>query len=108
MTAAVNSLEIMEMINHWIGTPVNGYLGSDYGCDLNSLLQLPISKVNQVADSLLDKLKKDVPILKALPAGSVNIFGQKVPETFDKYEIFITVYDNKISLGVTGSGLSSQ
>lgn len=106
MADLVDVLQIEKMIDHWIGTPPNGYLGSSYGADLPSLLQKPISVLNIEADKFLAKMKQDIPILQALPAGSVNIYGQKVPGTFDKYEIFVTIFERQISLGLTGSSAS--
>ena len=34
---------IIAMLNHWLQTPANGYFGSSYGADLNSLLLRPLS-----------------------------------------------------------------
>ncbi len=106
MADLIDVLKIEQMIDHWLGTPPNGYLGSSYGADLPSLLQKPLSHVTIEADKFLAKMKQDIPILNALPAGSVNIYGQKVPGSFDKFEIFVTVFERQISLGLTGSGAS--
>lgn len=85
------------MIRHWLSTPPNGYLGSGYGSDVHSLLQQPISSLT--ADQVLDKLKKDVPLLGALPAGAVNMVAQQKPGSIDKVDLYITVFDEMIRIG---------
>ncbi len=70
------------MVSHWLHTPVNGYLGSDYGQDLKSLLQLPQSDGRP--EEQLQKLREDVPVLQVLPPNSVNLYGvQTLPDRLD-------------------------
>ena len=64
------------MVEHWLRTPVNGYLGSGYGQDLKAILQRPMADAK--ADEQVDKLRGDVPIIGALPAGSVNLYAADV------------------------------
>jgi hypothetical protein len=85
--AAITGLDVQEMVRHWLQTPINAYHGSNYGCDPKSLLQNPQSI--GVADAFLKKLKKDVPVLSALPANSVNLYA--VPSGVDRLDIFIDV-----------------
>ncbi len=69
----ITGTDIQQMVDHWLKTPVNGYLGSNYGQDLKALLQQP--QLDGAADSVLAKLHTDVPVLQVLPAGSTNIYG---------------------------------
>lgn len=82
------------MVRHWLNTPVHGYLGSDYGQDAKALLQLPQS--DGTPDAFLQKLRNDVPILKALPAGSVNLYG--VPTPPDRLDLVIEVAGQVIGI----------
>lgn len=70
------SEDIVRMVRHWLSTPPNGYLGSGYGCDPYALLQKPQS--SGLADEFIDKMMVDLPILKQLPRGTVNVFFQNV------------------------------
>lgn len=72
--STITGKDVQKMVTHWLGTPVNGYLGSDYGQDAKRLLQRPQADAT-LANAFLQKLKNDVPILKALPSGSVNLYG---------------------------------
>lgn len=49
------------------------YVGSNYGHDAKSLLQKPASST--VANDFIQKLKSDIPVLAALPVGSVNLYS---------------------------------
>ena len=75
---------IIAMLNHWLQTPVNGYFGSSYGADLNSLLLRPLSTAT--ADIFIQKLKRDVPILNDLDLGvSSSNTG------FERKQIYLTI-----------------
>ena len=93
--------DIQEMVRHWLETPVNGYLGSSYGSDTNSLLQRAISEPEQT-DQYLKKLRTDVEILAALPADSVAMYG--TIEGADKMRITIEVAGRSYDLGSEGGG----
>lgn len=73
---------IQDMVTHQLHTPAGGYLGSDYGQNINLLLQRPLSE--GAADAVIAKLMSDVPVLKGLPPNSVNIYSaQTVPDQLD-------------------------
>ena len=91
---AIKGTDISDMVRHWLQTPVGGYLGSDYGSDIKALLFTPNAAVN--ADAVIDKLRKDVPILQMLPDGSVNIYAQQSAP--DKLEFFIEVAGQVIQI----------
>lgn len=65
--------DIQAMVRHWLETPVNGYLGSGYGSDANSLLQRAQSDGR--ADSFVRKLRNDVSVLEVLPNSAVTLYG---------------------------------
>lgn len=86
--------EIQGMVRHWLNTPVGGYLGSDYGQDTKSLLQRPHS--DGAADSFLEKMRDDVPVLQAMPAGALNLYG--VPFAPDRLDLIVEVAGQAIEI----------
>lgn len=91
----ITGKDVQSMVTHWLQTPVNGYLGSDYGQDALALTQLPLADIT-AADAFLQKLRKDVVILDALPSGSVNLFSvQKAP---DQRELIIDIAGTGITV----------
>ena len=52
----ITAQDIQRMITHWLQTPPNGYLGSDYSGDAKSLLQKALH--SGVADAFIEKMKK--------------------------------------------------
>lgn len=69
----ITGLDVQNMVGHWLKTPVNGYLGSDYGQDLKSMLQRPPSAGD--ADQQIAKIHSDIPVVDVLPDGSVNFYA---------------------------------
>ena len=67
---------IYSMVDHWLRTPPNGYFGHSYGSDPLSLLQKPHSEM--LADAFIDKMLEDLPVLRSLPAGTVNVYKEQV------------------------------
>jgi len=88
----ISSEDIVRMVQHWLSTPPNGYLGSPYGCDPYSLLQKPQS--SSLADEFVDKMMTDLPILRQLPRGTVNVFFQNVGK--DSKRLLIQVGETMI------------
>jgi hypothetical protein len=93
----ITPADIQEMVSHWLATPLNGYLGSSFGQTVSDLLQKPLG--TGLADSVIAKLRRDVPILAALPRGTINLFS--IPEGPDKLRIFINVNGTEIDVGTT-------
>jgi hypothetical protein len=91
---AISTKEIQKFVDHWLKTPTNGYLGSPYGQDLPSLLQRALSE--PAADAFLDKLRADVAIFTAMPQGSVNLYGVRVPP--DRLNLVIDVAGTLIEI----------
>ena len=94
--ATITGNEIQGMVGHWLKTPVNGYLGSDYGQDVKALLQQP--QTDGAPDAFLQKLRSDVAVLQALPTGSLNLYG--VPSLPDRLDLIVEVAGQTIE--VTG------
>lgn len=93
----ISKKDIIDMIQHWLATPPNGYLGDGYGADLKSLLQSPMSY--GIADGLLAKMRIDIPLVAALPSSALNVYA--VDEGPDKRNIYIDVAGETILLGST-------
>ncbi len=92
--ATITGKDIQEMVRHWLDTPVSGYLGSDYGQDIKSLLQLAQS--DGAPEALLEKLRLDVPVLQALPSGAVNLYSVQTPP--DRLDLVIEVAGQAITV----------
>lgn len=95
MTEKITGKDIQDMIGHWLKTPVNGYLGSDYGQDAMSLLQVPMIDSSR-ADAYLDKLRTDVSVLNALPSGMINLYADE--RGVDSKSLVINVAGQEISV----------
>jgi hypothetical protein len=87
MRDTITAEDVQSMVSHWLGTPVNGYLGSDYGQDLKSILHSPFAA--GLADEQVGKLRRDVPVLDILPRGAVNLYA--LPSPPDKVNIVVDV-----------------
>lgn len=85
--ATITGNDIQSMVSHWLKTPVNGYLGSDYGQDIKSLLHLPQS--DGLPEAQLQKLRSDVPAIQALPNGATNLY--RINTTPDRLDLIIEV-----------------
>lgn len=92
--ATITGNEIQGMVRHWLNTPVGAYLGSDYGQDIKSLLQLAQS--DGAPEAFLQKMRADIPALQALPDGSLNLYGvQSAP---DRLDLFVEVAGQAIQV----------
>ncbi|MDF0506518.1 hypothetical protein POK33_37835 [Burkholderia cenocepacia] len=91
----ITGIDAQGMVSHWLETPVNGYLGSGYGNNVRDMLQSP--QRTGGADAVLNKLKKDVPLLGALPRSAVNMYA--VDTGPDKRRYFIEVAGQSVELG---------
>ena len=93
-TVSFSPSDIEAQIQHWLSTPVDGYLGSTYGAPLLELLQNPFA--SGLADAFLAKLRADVPLLTLLPANAVDL--SYVDTAPDKRTIFISVLGKPIKV----------
>lgn len=94
MKKTLNGRDVAAMTDHWLNTPLNGYLGSDYGQDIKSTLQQPQSSA--VANNLIQKLQQDVPIIAAMPDESVGVYA--VPRGVDGTDIILAVAGRTFNL----------
>lgn len=95
--STVTANDVYAMVEHWLRTPINGYLGSDYGNNLTDLLQKPLSQPD--ADRVIRKLKNDIPILQAIEKtnpNAVNLYAYS--EGVDKLRIILEVLGKKIDV----------
>ena len=95
-TTPINPEDASAMARHWLGTPVGGYLGQDYGSDPYSLLHNPMGA--GTADGFLAKLRADVPLFANAPADAVNLYA--VETGMDSYRLMLDVAGHDIE--VTG------
>lgn len=95
MSTLISGTDIQDMVAHWLSTPIRSYLGSDYGQDSLSLLQLP--QGGGSADQYIAKLKTDIPLLSTLPPGTVNLFS--VPTPPDKMNIVLGIGGATFTIG---------
>ena len=80
----IEAKHVVDMVVHWLETPVNGYFGSSYGADLNSLLLKPLA--TDIADKFVQKLKQDIPALQQV---DVSIYSQNIG--FEQKRIFLEI-----------------
>lgn len=90
----ITAQEAQAMVSHWLHTPTNGYLGSDYGQDAKAMLQNPQSL--GLGDAFLNKLRQDVPILQTLGTDDLNLYA--VTEQPDKLKILIEMAGRPIEV----------
>jgi hypothetical protein len=64
------------MIEHWMATPPNGYIGLSYGRNPRQLLQLPLE--TDTADQYLNWMREDIPVLKQLSENDLSIVTEQV------------------------------
>ena len=96
MKNAVTAAEVQDMVLHWLNTPPNGYLGSGYGSEPQALLQEPISAALGMGDNFVDKLMRDLPLLRALPPGSVDVY--LVERDNESTSLVIDIAGTKVSV----------
>lgn len=90
----IDRKKIYAMLDHWFNSEINGYFGSEYGPDLNSLLLGPLD--SPVANAFIAKMKNDIPILKQLSADELSLYS--VNEGFETKVIYLKVGDVAINL----------
>lgn len=79
--------DIKRMIEHWLATKPNGYIGVSYGRELQQLLLKPMTEDS--ADTLLRWMKADIPILKQLSDSDLMVVSEDL--TFEKKRFFIQI-----------------
>lgn len=94
----LNTDLLFRMIAHWLGTRPNTYYGSTYGAPTEDLLQKPLS--SPIADAFLAKMRTDIPVIAALPAGTINMHSTH--DGLDRRNIYIEINGSYLSLADLG------
>lgn len=106
MTTSIDGRQIQGMVGHWLTTPEFGYLGSSYGRNVETTLFAPLASGR--ANAVLDKLRRDVPVLGLLPAGSVNLFAQTPANAPDRLQLFVAVGGEAVIVDQQGAFRGDQ
>lgn len=101
---AIEISNIVNMIEHWLSTPPNGYFGQSYGADVRSMLLRELSADN--ADNLLKKLRLDIPLLNRLGDNQLSV--TTLEADFDKLYVYLNVGGFNIELGEAQTETSNQ
>lgn len=101
---AIEATDIQKMVEHWLSTPPNGYFGQSYGADVRSMLLKELSTDN--ADSLLKKLRTDIPLLNQLNENQLSISTLAVD--FDKLYVYLNIGLINIELGEASNETLNQ
>lgn len=99
MANKLNGARVHDMVRHWLSTPVNGYLGSDYGSAPQDLLQKPMS--SGLGDAFVAKLENDVPVIGALQNNAVDVYFED--KGIDSKTLHIVVMDGLVSIDNMGT-----
>lgn len=94
MADSLNVELLFRMIAHWLSTKPNTYYGSTYGNPLEDMLQKPLS--SPIADAFLAKMREDIPVLAALPSGTINLYIDD--DGVDVRNIYIEVAGQALSV----------
>ncbi|MFJ3487113.1 hypothetical protein ACIPL1_27395 [Pseudomonas sp. NPDC090202] len=94
MAETLNTDLLFRMIAHWLNTKPNSYYGTTYGNPLEDMLQKPLN--SPIADAFLAKMRQDIPVLDALPSGTINLYTTN--EGVDVKNIYIEVAGQTLSL----------
>jgi hypothetical protein len=87
---------VVSMVQHWLGCPPGGYLGSDYGSDVKALLFNPMAA--GAADDLVRKCRQDIPLVGQMPEQVVSIEAEA--RGMDLLGVSINVAGRRIAVGV--------
>lgn len=85
---------LFRMIAHWLKTKPKTYLGSTYGAPLEDWLQKPLS--SPIADAFLAKMKTDIPVLAALPVGTISL--EATNNGIDRKNLYININGASVSV----------
>ncbi len=90
--AKMSPEDLRGMVQHWLKTPPNGYLGSSYGSDPKSLLQQPLSA--GLGDAFIDKMREDIQVLQQMEPDATNVFFNSISK--EEKQLLIQVLDQMI------------
>lgn len=92
--SVITGEEVTGMVEHWLSTPPNGYLGSSYGSDTKALLQRPNS--DGLGDQFIDKMVNDVPVLAAMPSAACSVYIEQIDK--ESKRLIIQVADSLVTV----------
>lgn len=94
MSFIFRAADIRRMIEHWLATPPNGYIGVNYGRNPRQLLQKPLTE--DTSDLLLDWMKQDIPVLKQISDSELYIGVDEI--NFESKRYFIVIGTERIRI----------
>lgn len=100
----IDAEKIKAMVKHWLDTPPNGYFGQSYGAVVRNMLLRDLSSDN--ADKLLEKLRRDIPLLAQLDDSQLSINTET--RDFDKLYVYLFIGNIAIDLGEAKTENSDQ
>lgn len=98
----ITAKTILDMVGYWLNHPVNGKYGSDFGAPIYELLMTPLDA--RVADSFINKMKKDIPILSELNSDQLALYSET--EGFETVHIYLNIMNVPIDLNQVAERLS--
>lgn len=87
--------QLVNMINHWLDTPPNGYFAQGYGADVRAMLLKDPTTNN--ADKFLAKLREDMPLFANFNDDRLSIEIQT--QEFDKLKVYLFIGNIPVLLG---------
>lgn len=87
MNYILTPAQIKTILEHWLNTPPNGYIGVNYGRNLSETLLKSLSIDS--SDIILQWIKEDIPLFKYLTDDELKISYENVG--IDKRNYFLQV-----------------
>lgn len=94
MSYIYSAEELKQMIEHWLATRPNSYLGYGYGFNLHEMLLKPLTAIE--ADFILQELKNNVPPLQHLDSEQLAIY--RISTERNQIERYAIVLYGKLSI----------
>ena len=92
----ISPYDVQRMVRHWLNTPLNGYLGDDFGNNLPDYLQSP--NTANGSSEIMRKMYSDLPVLQLLPSGSISVQSFSDPQISDRMNVLVTVFGEVITV----------
>lgn len=90
---SIPATEPVEMLKHWLSSPEGGYLGQDYGNDVQRLIHSPMLAGG--ADLQIRKLRADIPLLSRVE--DINIYSVDL-DGLDKVALMFEVNGQTVTV----------
>lgn len=94
MALNLTAVQIKRILDHWVNTPPNGYIGVNYGRNLAERLLKAIDEDD--ADQIIQWIKEDIPLFKNLNSNQLSIYSEN--NGIDQKYYFIKVGEISIQL----------